>query len=341
MKRTIYILAVLVLIGITCSCGGEKENERGFDLRGVWELSEMTDMYGDTFLYPQNGMTWMRIYDDSCYYMCQMETAPTGTMITPSTMQDYDFIRKGTGDILYLQGGNTYPLTVVDDSTMVIQQLGRKYTWRLCKDFDEGRRLDVIGIIRSDIENNAEETNRYVFSKAENELKTVQHGLIFTIIGMVGIFALFINHFRHIYKEKKRIEQELRHIEQEHQAMPEPVRQALNDVEQEFHQSDFYLSLRKRIAQGERLKKEDWDEIDVRIRSVYPRFTSTLVSLHNMSETEYRVCLLIKLNVAPSEIATVLCKETSSISTVRSRLYGKVFGRKGSSKDWDEFILSL
>ena len=64
-------------------------------------------------------------------------------------------------------------------------------------------------------------------------------------------------------------------------------------------------------------------------------------SLYSMSPVEYQVCLLLKLNATPSEIATVLCKDASSISTVRSRLYGKVFGKKGSSKEWDEFIRSL
>lgn len=30
-----------------------------------------------------------------------------------------------------------------------------------------------------------------------------------------------------------------------------------------------------------------------------------------------------------------------SVASTRSRLYQKVFGQKGSSKDWDDFVLSL
>ena len=30
-----------------------------------------------------------------------------------------------------------------------------------------------------------------------------------------------------------------------------------------------------------------------------------------------------------------------AISTVRSRLYKKVFGQKGGAKEWDEFLLSI
>jgi hypothetical protein len=60
-----------------------------------------------------------------------------------------------------------------------------------------------------------------------------------------------------------------------------------------------------------------------------------------MSELEYQVCLLVKLRVPPKDIATVLARDTSTISTVRSRLYKKVFGRKGGAKEWDDFILSI
>ena len=60
-----------------------------------------------------------------------------------------------------------------------------------------------------------------------------------------------------------------------------------------------------------------------------------------MSELEYQVCLLVKLRIVPSDIAAVLARDVSTISTVRSRLYKKVFGQKGGAKEWDEFLLSI
>ena len=60
-----------------------------------------------------------------------------------------------------------------------------------------------------------------------------------------------------------------------------------------------------------------------------------------MSELEYQVCLLIKLRITPTEMADVLSRDGSTISTVRSRLYKKVFGSKGGARDWDEFVLSI
>ena len=43
----------------------------------------------------------------------------------------------------------------------------------------------------------------------------------------------------------------------------------------------------------------------------------------------------------PVEIAAVLNKDKSTISSIRTRLCKKVLGREGSGKDWDEFVLSL
>jgi hypothetical protein len=53
------------------------------------------------------------------------------------------------------------------------------------------------------------------------------------------------------------------------------------------------------------------------------------------------VSLLIKARIQPKDIATLTAHSKESVASTRSRLYQKVFGRKGSSKDWDDFILSI
>lgn len=338
MVNKLSTLLLMLVICISCS---DKETEKGFMLNGVWKLCELQSPNGNKFIYGENERTWMRIYDDRCYYVCQIETAPNGTMVTPIGMEAYTFIEKGRNDVLYLQGDDLHPLTIVNDSTMIIQETGHRYTWRICRDLEEERCADIAGIIRKNVENRAESTPSYVFSKAEKKLKTVNHTLIYLLIFIFVALTMCMNYVHRLYQNKKRVELELMRIEQERQTMPEPVRKALDTVESDFHRSDFYLSLRKRISQGERLKRTDWDAIEEKFKIVYPRFASTLMSLYAMSLTEYQVCLLLKLNATPSEIANVLCKDISSISTTRSRLYQKVFGKKGSSKDWDEFIHSL
>ena len=86
---------------------------------------------------------------------------------------------------------------------------------------------------------------------------------------------------------------------------------------------------------------QEWKELDRRLKVVFPRFSSSLYGLFNLSPTEYQLCMLLKIRSTPSEIALVLKKDKSTISSIRRRLYKKVFDKDGSGKDWDEFILSL
>lgn len=338
MKNLLLSFLLLsVLLLFSCS---KTEEPASFGLKGTWTLVNMTYPEGYEYNYSQDE-THLRIYDDSCYYECWMEKAPNGTMISPSQTEAYTLIERGKNDYLYRQGKNTYPLNVVDDSTMVVQEHGCQYTWRMCRDIGEERIRSIIDIVRKSVETPDESNARYVFSDAEDVLQSKNNTLTYGYIFVAVIFVAALNYGYILLRKKRRVEQELRQIREEKRALPEPVREAMNTVEQDFHQSNFYLLLRKRISEGSRLGKEDWDEIEERFKSVYPRFTNTLLTLRNMSQTELQVCLLLKLHVPPTEIANVLCKDTSSISTIRSRLYKKVFGEKGSSRKWDEFIASL
>lgn len=341
-KRISNIFSAVLLAMLLVACSGHEAAEENFALQGIWVLQSAQGYEGGVHEYDQDDDTWMRIYDDSCYYECRVQMAPSGRMFEPTAVEDYTLIERGPNDYLYLQGGNTHPLNVLNDSIITIQETGWKYTWKMNQGYDERTVSNILSVIKEDMKVDDGPSHRYVFSYAERELETVNHILTNTIYAIVilvlsallGASVLYIR-----YRKKKQVEQELRQLEQERESLPEPIREARNTVEEDFHQSDFYLALRQKISRGEQLCQEDWDGIEEHFKHVYPRFTTTLLTLHSMSATELQVCQLLKLGCSPSEIAEVLCKEKSSISTIRSRLYGKVFGRKGSSKDWDEFII--
>ena len=122
---------------------------------------------------------------------------------------------------------------------------------------------------------------------------------------------------------------------------PVVVADAMKQVENEFFRSEYYLDLRRHIEAGNNIRPEEWKELERRLKMVYPRFSSSLYGLFNLSPTEYQLCMLLKIRSTPSEIAMVLNKDKSTISSIRRRLYKKVFDKDGSGKDWDEFILSL
>lgn len=105
--------------------------------------------------------------------------------------------------------------------------------------------------------------------------------------------------------------------------------------------SDIYLRIKTLLAQGRSMVDEDFVALNQLVNSVYASFTERLYGVYKMSNHEYRVCLLVKVRMQPKDIATLTAHSKESVATTRSRLYQKVFGKKGSSKDWDDFILSL
>lgn len=90
-----------------------------------------------------------------------------------------------------------------------------------------------------------------------------------------------------------------------------------------------------------RLTDDDWAELDAIVNKLYPGFKHCLLSKTKISETEYHVCLLIKIDFQPAEIARLTFKEASTISNIRRRLFRKFFGTDGNGSDWDDFIQSL
>ena len=105
--------------------------------------------------------------------------------------------------------------------------------------------------------------------------------------------------------------------------------------------SDVYQQIQTCLNSGRSLTSQDWTELTEVVNGVYTGFTEKLYSLYRMSEQDYHVSLLIKVRIQPKDIALLTAHSKESVASTRSRLYSKVFGMKGSSKDWDDFILSL
>ena len=95
------------------------------------------------------------------------------------------------------------------------------------------------------------------------------------------------------------------------------------------------------MAEGRSLDEAGWQQLMETVDGVYTGFTEKLYSLCKLSSQDYYVSLLIKARIQPKDIATLTAHSKESVASTRSRLYQKVFGRKGSSKDWDDFILSI
>ena len=113
-----------------------------------------------------------------------------------------------------------------------------------------------------------------------------------------------------------------------------------NDVNSIFA-STVYQRIKQYLATGQSMNEEDWAELTEVVNGVYSGFTDKLFSLYHMSDQDYHVSLLIKVRLQPKDIATLTAHSKESVASTRSRLYTKIFGKKGSTKDWDDFILSI
>lgn len=105
--------------------------------------------------------------------------------------------------------------------------------------------------------------------------------------------------------------------------------------------SDIYRRLQDALNKGRSLTHQEWTELAELVNSIYTGFTEKLYSLYRMTEQDYHVSLLIKVRIAPKDIALLTAHSKESIASTRSRLFQKVFNKKGSSKDWDDFVLTI
>ena len=60
-----------------------------------------------------------------------------------------------------------------------------------------------------------------------------------------------------------------------------------------------------------------------------------------LSDNEYQICLLVRAGFLPAEIGILTQQSSSNISNIRKRLYLKMTGKEGSTKDFDRYITSL
>lgn len=106
--------------------------------------------------------------------------------------------------------------------------------------------------------------------------------------------------------------------------------------------SDIYNFFKEQIRSGiYKVTDENWNTLEAAINDTYRGFSENLRKLHEFSQYEFRVCLLIKINILPVDMAKFTHHTKEAISATRRRLYEKVFLEKGTPKQWDEFILSL
>ena len=317
-------------------------NERGSDHKersvfGAWVMKSETAPDGKVSESIYTGYTRCKIYDaDSTYYSVQLHAVGDEMMIIAHEMGRYHI-----GDSLYMERDRVMPFEWVDDTTFITTFEGYKELMVRSSTMTEERMEEIRQLVRQHPNDADSPVKHFVLSTTERKLKAKNRVFLYIIIGMCFVAFGVAAYVSQLRKRKREVERKLAEIEEEHTLRPALVADAMKQVETDFFQSDYYLALRRRIEAGDNIKPDEWKDLEQHLKAVYPRFSSSLYGLYNLSPTEYQVCLLTKIRTTPKEIADVLCKDKSTISSIRKRLYKKVFGKEGSGKEWDEFILSL
>lgn len=117
-----------------------------------------------------------------------------------------------------------------------------------------------------------------------------------------------------------------------------------NQAEVKLKQSDIYKKFHsvQKEEEGEekkiKISSSDWQELNKAIDETYTQFSQRLQELYPVTDIELKVCLLLKIDISPKEIATVTIRSKQAISSIRKRLYKKLFNDDGNTDQLDSFI---
>ena len=102
-----------------------------------------------------------------------------------------------------------------------------------------------------------------------------------------------------------------------------------------------YDMLRNRIRTNQKLTDKMWEDILLIIDRIYPGLRVKLIGAYGLDKEEFKISVLVKLDLLNMEIATLVCKTPGAVTQKRAAIYKKIFKEKGSSKDFDTYIKSL
>lgn len=139
--------------------------------------------------------------------------------------------------------------------------------------------------------------------------------------------------------QKKLIEKNSEQIE---------AKQKVQDqAEVKLKQSGIYRKFHSVQKEGEEEKGEekkikisssDWQELNKAIDEAYNQFSQRLQELYPVTDIELKVCLLLKIGLSPLQIAIITIRSKQAISSIRKRLYKKLFNDDGNTDQLDSFI---
>lgn len=333
MTGGLLLFLVLAVAGCGVHEGDSRDvaEEEVFSIVGTWELNEIRFVTGQRVdVHTGYEYVWYRFFkEDGTYYVAELNAGGVGKKpLKPHEMSEY-FFMMSPYDTVFIEHGRMRGLIIMDNRTMGIDRGDYVEVYVRNDELPTNVVSEIEGEVEAALRPNRGGDTQYIMpaSSANDDNKGWIWIVVLVVVLLAG--ALYL-----LYKEKNK----------DKQPKTEKDVVEMEEDEQENHafiHSDYYLAMRQRLHEGPTLKPDEWKELETQMKSAYPKFFRKLAGMCQLSEVELRVIMLTKLGIPPSAIAIHTCREYSSISSIRSRLYYKLFGKKGGAKDLDDFIINL
>lgn len=183
--------------------------------------------------------------------------------------------------------------------------------------------------------------------------------LTFIIILLAGgcilVIIIFVLYF--LYQKKKEKEERLFQRNKKNYAFNMQLKEEINDLKQYAYlvpktykerslsilrTSDVCKKLHSMAKDKEKMSDDDFSKLCIEIDSLFIGFTERLRKIgNNLSEQEFRLCLLVKSEFKNKESANLLCLEASSVSHYYERICLKLTKKKGKFNDLRAFLSDI
>ena len=153
--------------------------------------------------------------------------------------------------------------------------------------------------------------------KSENE----RHKLLLVILGLctslvlIGFYVYYKNSKNAKIEQKKQME-ELQHLLEKSASQGSTNKDALARMKE----TEIYSLLLNKMKVNQNITQAEWSELDQAINQYFVDFKLKLYRICNLSDLEYQICLLLKLEVSLSDISTLVHREPSALTMSRKRL---------------------
>lgn len=139
--------------------------------------------------------------------------------------------------------------------------------------------------------------------------------------------------------QKKLIEKNSEQIEAKQKVQDQAeVKLKQSDIYRKFHSVQKEEEEEKEEEKKIRISNSDWQELNKAIDEAYNQFSQRLQELYPVTDIELKVCLLLKIGLSPLQIAIITIRSKQAISSIRKRLYKKLFNDDGNTDQLDSFI---